>query len=208
LIITVNCCLVIVMENKIARSGGRPRSFDRDIALVIAMRLFWRHGYDGVSMQQLTSAIGVAAPSLYAAFGNKSALYLEALDRYSEVRGALDLSMMDQATSLRQAVELVLDATVSGLIDPEGEMGCMINTGMIASHPDNFELVRDLEQRRTAFRILLANKLTRWVSVTRAQSLSRFIVAVMQGMAIQVHDHYTEDELRVVANEALNCVST
>lgn len=159
-------------------------------------------------MQQLTSAIGVAAPSLYAAFGNKSALYLEALDRYSELRGALDLSMMDQAASLRQAVELVLDATVSGLIDPDGEMGCMINTGMIASHPDNGALVSDLARRRSAFRDLLADKLTRWVPPERAVSLSRFIVAVMQGMAIQVHDHYTEDELRLVANEALGCISS
>jgi AcrR family transcriptional regulator len=195
------------MERNIGRSGGRPRSFDRDAALAIAMRLFWKHGYDGVSMQHLTSAIGVAAPSLYAAFGNKSALYLEALDRYSELRGALDLSMIDQATSLLQALELVLDATVSGLIDPEGEMGCMINTGMIASHPDNVELVRDLERRRAVFRALLCDKLRRWVPLERAESLSRFIVAVMQGMAIQVHDHYTEDELRLVANEALGCIS-
>ena len=122
------------MERGEKRGGGRPRGGDREAALESAMRLFWRHGYEGVSFQQLTATLGVAAPSLYAAFGNKEALYREALDRYADMRGASDLSFMDEALPLREAVRLLLDGTAQGLVDPKGEIGCMLNTGMIPSH--------------------------------------------------------------------------
>ena len=66
---------------------GRPRSFDRDAALQAAMRVFWREGYQGASIADLTGAMGIAPPSLYAAFGDKRALYLEALALYGETMG-------------------------------------------------------------------------------------------------------------------------
>ena len=85
------------------------------------MRLFWKHGYEGVSFQQLTAALGVAAPSLYVAFGNKAALYREALDRYADLRRASDLSFMDEACCLQEAVRLLLEGTARGLLDPKGD---------------------------------------------------------------------------------------
>ncbi|MGY2732591.1 AcrR family transcriptional regulator [Sphingomonas sp. UYP23] len=170
------------------------------------MRLFWRHGYEGVSFQQLTAVLGIAAPSLYAAFGNKAALYREALDRYSDIRGASDLSFMDAAESLREAVHFLLDGTARGLLDPAGEIGCMLNTGMIASHPDHAELAQELVQRRAAFRTLLAGKLLYWVTAQQADRLSRFITAVMQGLAIQARDGYSLDELQEAVGVALDAV--
>jgi AcrR family transcriptional regulator len=195
-----------VMEIAPKRLAGRPRGFDREAALDAAMRLFWRHGYEGVSFQQLTAALGVAAPSLYAAFGNKAALYREALDRYAEIRSASDLSFMDEALPLREAVRLLLDGTAHGLLDPKGEVGCMLNTGMIASHPDHADLAHELVQRRAAFRSLLAEKLLRWVSRPHADRLSRFITAVMQGLAIQARDGYNLDDLQEVVNVALDAI--
>ena len=170
------------------------------------MRLFWKHGYEGVSFQQLTAALGVAAPSLYAAFGNKAALYREALDRYADMRGASDLSFMEEALPLRDAVDLLLDGTARGLVDPEGEIGCMLNTGMIASHPDHADLARELAQRRADFRTLLAEKLLHWVSRTDADQLSRLLVAIMQGMAIQARDGYSLEDLQEVASAALSAI--
>jgi AcrR family transcriptional regulator len=195
-----------IMEESTKRPGGRPRGFDRDAALETAMRLFWRHGYEGVSFQQLTAALGVGAPSLYATFGNKEALYREALDRYSDMRGASDLSFMDEALPLREAVRLLLDGTAQGLVDPKGEIGCMLNTGMIASHPDHADLAHELAQRRAAFRELLTAKLRHWVSPAPANRMSRYIVAVMQGLAIQARDGYSLKELRDVVREALNAI--
>jgi AcrR family transcriptional regulator len=76
--------------NKPRRRSSGPRTFDRDQAVEIAMRLFRRHGYEGVSVADLTAAIGIAPPSMYAAFGNKAGLYREALDRYTALPGAID----------------------------------------------------------------------------------------------------------------------
>ncbi|WP_025885519.1 TetR/AcrR family transcriptional regulator [Asaia prunellae] len=194
------------MENAVKRAGGRPRSFDRDAALETAMRMFWKHGYEGVSFQQLTAALGIGAPSLYAAFGNKEALYREALNRYADKRGASDLSFMEGARSAREAVRLLLDGTASGLVDPEGEVGCMLNTGMIANHPDLEGLARDLARRRAQFRALLADTLQRWVEREQAEGLSCFVTAVMQGMAIQARDGFGRDQLQIVVNEALTAV--
>ena len=197
---------MLVMDATPKRSGGRPRGFDRDAALETAMRLFWRHGYEGVSFQHLTAELGVAAPSLYAAFGNKASLYREALDRYADRRSASDLSFMGEVPSLREAVRLLLDGTAQGLLDPAGEVGCMLNTGMIASHPDHADLARELADRRAAFRTLLADRLSSWVPVAEAERLSRFIVALMQGMAIQARDGYAPEDLRDVIAEALKAV--
>ena len=202
----VNCYLMPIMEFEAKRAGGRPRGFDRDTALDTAMRLFWRHGYEGVSFQQLTTTLGIAAPSLYAAFGNKAALYREALDRYAALRGASDLSFMDAASSLRDAVGLLLDGTARGLVDPAGEIGCMLNTGMLASHPDLADLARELTERRAAFRILLVEKLRLWLPSTEAERMARYVVAVMQGLAIQARDGYTLAELQGVAVDAVGAI--
>jgi AcrR family transcriptional regulator len=183
--------------------GGRPRSFDRDAALEVAMRLFWRHGYEGVSFQQLTAATGLAAPSLYAAFGNKASLYREALDRYGTMRLASDLSFMDERLTLVDAVRLLLESTAKGLLDPAGEVGCMLNMGMITNHPDHVDLARELVERRAAFRHLLVEKLHCWVDGERAESLARYLTTVMQGMAIQAKDGATADELQAIADDAL-----
>ena len=194
------------MDDAVERRGGRPRGFDREAALDTAMRLFWRHGYEGVSFQQLTAALGVAAPSLYAAFGNKAALYREALERYADMRGASDLSFMDKALPLHEAVRLLLEGTARGLLDPKGEVGCMLNTGMIASHPDHADLVLELAQRREAFRALLSERLLQWVSPSRAVSLSRFLATIMQGLAIQARDGCSLDDLQAVVDEALKAI--
>ena len=203
----VNGYLMVIMENSSKRLGGRPRGFDRELALDTAMRLFWRHGYEGVSFQQLTAALGVAAPSLYAAFGNKAALYREALDRYTDLRGASDLSFMDGASSLREALRLLLEGTAKGLLDPQGEIGCMLNTGMIASHPDHADLAQELTKRRKAFCALLAGRLLQWVPQAEADRLSRFIVAIMQGLAIQACDGYSLEDLQGVVAESLKVVA-
>lgn len=197
---------MIAMESKSKRVGGRPRGFDREAALDVAMRLFWRHGFEGVSFHQLTAAMGLAAPSLYAAFGNKAALYREALDRYAALRGASDLSFMDETLPLREAVRLLLDGTAQGLLDPKGEIGCMLNTGMIASHPDHADLARELAERRADFRDLLKQKLLHWVSESDADRLSRFITAMMQGLAVQARDGYSLEELQMVVSAALNVI--
>lgn len=164
------------------------------------MELFWRHGYEGVSVGDLTAAIGIAPPSLYAAFGSKARLYLEALDRYATGPGALDLSILDQAADLRDGVGAVLAAAIASV--SASARACMIFGGMLACHRDHDILARDLTDRRRRFEQLFGQKLTRWLSSAEAASVARYIVAVMQGISVHARDGATPSELESIADYA------
>lgn len=165
------------------------------------MRLFWRHGYEGVSLNDLTAAIGVAPPSLYAAFGSKAGLYREALDRYFGLRGPVwDI---EPTTTLQETIETLLHKAIDAVIDPAGERGCMISSGMIQSGADHADLARELAERRNAIREMIAETLGRWLDPDRAVSLARYLVAVLQGLSIQARDGASRQELQQVSAEVI-----
>lgn len=181
--------------------GGRPRGFDREAAIAIAMELFWRHGYEGVSIGDLTEAIGIAPPSLYAAFGSKALLYQEVLDRYAAGSGALDLSMLDQAANLRDGVGAVLAAATAS-VSASG-LACMISTGMLACHREHDALARGLADRRRGFETAFRETLTRWIPPAEAASLARYLVAVMQGISVHARDGATVSELESIVDHVM-----
>jgi AcrR family transcriptional regulator len=189
------------MEQQINK-GGRPRSFDREDAVATALRLFRRHGYEGVSLAMLTDAIGIAPPSLYSAFGSKAGLYQAALARYSSGLSVTDLSN-DAAAPLGVALERMFDRAVASVCGPPPERGCMISTGLLVCHPDHAGLADDLASRRRAMAKELATELERWLASREAIETARFICAVLQGIAVVAGDGATEDELRAIAAAAL-----
>jgi AcrR family transcriptional regulator len=184
-------------------AGGRPRSFDRDRALDIAMRMFWRHGYEGVSVADLTARLGIAAPSLYAAFGSKADLYREALKLYEEMSGSLDVTAFDRAETLEQAVRGMLLASIAAVTSPDRERGCLISDGMIACGSEHAGLAAELADRRKRFRDQLARRLERWCDRPSARALARYLTAVMQGMSIQARDGATPRQLRTIADQVV-----
>ena len=97
---------------------GRPREFNLDKALNRALKVFWRKGYEGTSLIDLTKAMNINRPSLYAAFGNKESLFRKVLDRYADGPAAYFRAAL-QAPTARAAVEQLLRGTVSGLTDPQ-----------------------------------------------------------------------------------------
>lgn len=165
------------------------------------MRLFWRHGYEGVSIGDLIEVIGIAPPSLYAAFGSKAELFREALQRYERHAGSFDLAAFDEAGTLGEAVRRTLRTAVAAVTDPERERGCMISSGMVACGADHAELASELATRRDAMREKLALKLRRWLDEPEATSMARYLAAVMQGLSIQARDGATEAELATVVKE-------
>lgn len=201
LLFDVNSSLVITMDKLIRKRRGGPRTFDRNEAVNTAMHLFWRHGYEGVSLNDLTSAIGIAPPSLYAAFGSKAGLYRETLDRYFGMQGAL--TDLEVATNLPQAAETMLRNAVKAVTSPEGERGCMVSSGMLQSAADHSELARELTTRRDDMRNAISVTLLRWTDKARAETLARYLVTVLQGLSVQARDGATRDELHQVVDQVI-----
>jgi AcrR family transcriptional regulator len=187
------------MEPVFKNMGGRPRGFVKDAALDQAMRLFWRHGYDGVSLDQLTSAMRIAPPSLYAAFGNKAGLYRAALDRY----GLLDVAVMAQADTLVDAVRALLNHAIDAITDPERERGCMVSSGLVAVHPAHQSLADETAARRALMRDQLVGVFGRFVVGERAASLALYVSAVLTGLSVQARDGVSKQDLFGVAEEVV-----
>jgi AcrR family transcriptional regulator len=196
---SVRQCLVVAMEKIRKRRSSGPRTFNRDQAVDVAMRLFRRHGYEGVSVADLTSAIGIAPPSLYAAFGSKAGLYREALDRYAALPGALD--GMVGAETLEQAVAGLLESAIKAVVAEE--RGCMISTGLVEAAAEQQELARELAKRRSALRNRIAEELGQWLDRQGAERMAAYLLAVQQGIAVQARDGATENELRCVRDEVI-----
>src|SRR6266404_3298466 len=104
---------------------GRPRAFDADRALDRALAVFWRNGYEGASLPTLTKAMGINRPSLYAAFGNKEALFRKAVERYDRGPASYTYKALKQPTA-RKVVEALLKGIVALLTTPKNPGGCLM----------------------------------------------------------------------------------
>jgi AcrR family transcriptional regulator len=188
---------------------GRPREFDRDAALEAAMLLFWRKGFATTSMNELCDVMGVRSPSLYAAFGSKEALYLEAIGHYVQTIGPPVWDNLLEATTARASVENVLLAGTESL--PESGVtpaGCM---AMLAAVGDEWPAAIIDIARNVRLEVLGKLRARLETGVTEGElpastdidGLSRFYLGVFQGMAIQARDGATAAELRGVAAAAM-----
>jgi AcrR family transcriptional regulator len=110
------------------RPRGRPRLFDADSALDAAVLVFWEKGYDGTSLTDLTAAMGINRPSLYATYGNKRALFIQAIDRYAATHGRRAFSALQDEPDNRTAVQRFLDASIECALADGTPRGCLINT--------------------------------------------------------------------------------
>src|SRR5918996_4164529 len=108
---------------------GRPRSFDRAAALRRAMEVFWAKGYDGASLSDLTAAMGINSPSLYAAFGSKEGLFREAVALYGATEGTEIWEALPQAPTAREAIERFLRASALSFTRPDRPAGCLVVPG-------------------------------------------------------------------------------
>lgn len=129
------------------RSAGRPLAFDPDEALNAAMRIFWLKGYEGASLSDLTSAMGINKPSLYSQFGDKRALFVAALERYNEVIGDSTLQKVIEGRTVRETIAGYFAATNAFLSSPDTPPGCMVGsvaTDMAGRDEDMRSHVADL----------------------------------------------------------------
>lgn len=113
---------------------GRPRSFDRDVAITQALHLFWEHGYDATSLSQLKAGIGggITAPSFYAAFGSKQALFTEVMERYLNTHGRVTDSLFDTTLPPREAIERTLRRSAKMQSEAGHPKGCLVSLGYLS----------------------------------------------------------------------------
>ena len=191
-----------------ANKGGRPRRFDREAALNVALELFWEHSYDGVSISALTTAIGIAAPSLYAAFGSKEALYRAALERYRQDGGPAGGLLPPDGTAF-EAVAAALHGAVRAVTRSGRPRGCLVSGGLLACAPETAGLAREHRRLRAVMVVEFQRRIAAGIRAgelpadTAAETLARFYVTVLQGLSVQARDGASAGELDQVAQRAL-----
>ncbi|MFW2590222.1 TetR/AcrR family transcriptional regulator [Sagittula sp. SSi028] len=118
----------------VTKKMGRPRSFDYDQALLKAMAVFWEKGYDGASMRDLTSAMGITGPSLYAAFGDKHGLYLKTIDHYCSSDACTPLVVLEREDDIETALGAFLAEVIRSASEHEsGAKGCFLASSVVTS---------------------------------------------------------------------------
>jgi AcrR family transcriptional regulator len=190
---------------------GRPREFDAETALDQAMEVFWRHGYEGATIAQLTEAMGINPPSLYACFGNKEGLLKAALDRYTKLRGV----WMDEvvaAPTARDVAERMLMGIADKQTDPANPPGCLLVQGGIACGSGSENVPFELAARRAQNEDQLRDRFVRAKAEgdlkpsSDPAALARYVSAVSVGMGVMASSGADREALRQVANVAVQAV--
>ncbi|AZW11574.1 TetR/AcrR family transcriptional regulator [Bordetella bronchiseptica] len=191
------------------RKIGRPRAFDRDAALLAAMRTFWTQGYEGTSIQDLVQAMGVNKPSLYATFGCKEEIFREAIELYDRVEGRATSQSLAQARTAREAVETMLRANARAYAVAEGPRGCMIVLSSLLGAPENARVRAYLADNRLAGETLLKDRLAQGIAqgdlapTADIAQLAAFYTTVLEGLSIQARDGAGADKLGMIIDAAM-----
>ena len=187
---------------------GRPREFDVDKALDLALQVFWRKGYEGASMADLTETMGITKPSLYSAFGNKEELFRKALDRYVDGPGGYFQVALAKPNA-RAVVEHLLYASADAVTDPNHPPGCLAVQGALSCGDAAESIKQELMSRRAKGEQDLRQRFERAIAEgdlpegSDAADLAAYLSAILQGMAVQAAGGATREQLRRIAEMAL-----
>lgn len=189
------------------KQRGRPRSFDRETALEKALRQFWEHGYEATTVSDLTREMGIGAPSLYAAFGDKRTLFEEVLVRYAGSYGAFGGQALTEEPTARAAMERLLREAAAVFTEPGHPHGCLVIHA--ATNCTTPEVEQTLRAQRNANIGTFASRIEQGVAAgelpegTDAAGLARYVGAVFQGMSQQSRDGATKEDLDAVVSLAM-----
>ncbi len=191
---------------------GRPRSFDPEIALEQALEVFWRNGYEGASLAELTKAMGIKKPSMYATFGNKEQLFLKALDLYHEREGAWYKEAYAKET-FAEFVEALLYGAAESYTACDKPHGCALVKSTLSCSEASESIKEALMARcnqsdvETVERIKLAQQQGDVCPEANPEALARFIGTMLHGMSSQASQGASYEELKEVASVAVFCIA-
>ena len=187
----------------VTKKAGRPKKFDRDEALQKAIHVFWRQGYEGASMKLLTDSMQINSPSLYAEFGDKHALYLEAIDLYANDDACAPLLALETEPEIKKAVCAFFEAAIDYSTNHEsGARGCFLASCVATSagHVDGTaELLReaiDATDIRIAARFETEKALGNLQADFPSSERAKLLFDLRQGLVFRARAGFSDDELR------------
>lgn len=192
---------------------ARPREFDRDEALVRARDAFWARGYEGTSMADLVSALGIASARIYAAFGSKEDLFREAIALYEVREGGFVDRVLAREPAAYQAIEGILREAVETYTRPGKPWGCMVVTAATNCAVENSRLqdwLADRRRRQTAAivaRLEQAKRDGELVEDADVERLGDYLTAVMHGLSVQARDGISAARLTALCDLSLRTVA-
>jgi len=195
-------------EATVARKTGRPLSFDRDEALEQAMLTFWRYGYETSSINDLTAAMGISAPSLYTAYGDKKQLFLEAMRLYAGSPYDMERALSEAPTA-RQAAQRMLVAAAEAFTGTLTPRGCLLASATASGSHASAEVQRAVAQVRHEIKSRLRDRIDLDVSKgllppdTSSDSLAGLVIAVIQGLSVLARDGMDQADLLAIASTAI-----
>jgi AcrR family transcriptional regulator len=198
---------VTIVENSpaLTRRRGRPPAFDRNQVLARAAETFWRLGYEGASIADLTEAMGITPQSLYAAFGSKADLYKESLAHYRQTAGAFTARVLTEEWNAADAFVRLLRESAREFCKAGRPHGCMISTATLACASENLPVADHVAGLRAGALKLFRDRIERGITEghfrpdTDAAALARYLGAIIQGMSVQARDGASEEELASLA---------
>ena len=191
---------------------ARPREFDADRALDGALQLFWAKGYEATSLDEICDATGLSRSSLYGAFGDKRALLLRSLERYSEGGSARIAARLDATRPIRAALLALLEDFIAQIVAGPGRRGCFIgNCAAELARGDREAMAcvrRSLERNTTVFRDALARAQARGDLAAGADiaEMARFLTAGIQGLRLVGKAMPDRATLDGIASTLLRCL--
>jgi AcrR family transcriptional regulator len=194
-------------QAKAGKGRGRPRSFDRTTALEQAILAFWERGYEATSVSDLTRVMGIGAPSLYAAFGDKQALFAEVVEEYGARYGSFTDRALAEEPTARAAVARILREAAAEYTAPDRPHGCLVVHA--ATNCTTPEVEESLRERRNANLVTLERRIEADIAAGElpadldAAALARHAGAVIQGMSQQARDGASREELAALAEIAM-----
>jgi AcrR family transcriptional regulator len=189
-------------------ASGRPRAFDTNTALEQALMVFWKKGFEGASLTDLTEAMNINRSTLYTIFGSKMDLFYKALDHYVSDRPFLSSEILNRS-SAREAVEQILNLTADSATDPNTPPGCLMIQGGLSGGDETEPIRIELMSRRNAAEQKLKERLEEAKLTgelpenSNPRVLARFVTTILEGISIQASDGATREEIQEVIDVAL-----
>lgn len=192
------------------RGKGRPRNFDRDQALVRALEVFWRRGYEPASIVELCQAMEINPPSLYATFGNKAALFIEAVHYYEKTYWDAPAQSFMAEPDLFRGIAVFFRESARILLSPDSPCGCMVVLAAINISAEATEVIAAIRKLRMTSKQMFADRLQRAIhdrqlpADTDILALAGALNAMLEGLSIQARDGLSVQELERIAAHAVH----